>query len=297
MVKKSLTIFILLLALKLNVHGEILYSNNFDTPGSLNGLVVSNGSGGNVSIEGGQLKLVGGLATYHGAYVSIPVSLFSEAYTGKLSDITQTISWSFNLSNINGSLNNGFEIHLINDNSNPYNNDQYSYFIRGGILVGNRMEFWRGTHTYSPYGNDSEVLIDIPSENGLAPLPEKGSFRIDYTPSTSKWELYSKYGSSYTDPRQANNLLGYAYDNIYANDYMPYFTLEGLNGGAVYIDNLTIEYIPEPAMFGLMVMGWIGLARKRSNNLKFKSSKLKAGSNTGKWRFSVKVCRRNVTSF
>lgn len=243
---KNLAILVLFALLSINSYGMVVYSNAFDTVNSLNGLIVNPGDGGEVTIESGQLKLVGAVFTYKGAYVSIHSSLFASPYTGILSDISGKVMWSFNLSNMDdpsGGKNNSFEVSFVNSLSNPYDSHQYSYEIDGGGFVRDRMVLYRASHTWSPYGNDSKILIDVPSDQGLAPLPMKGSFRIECTPSTGLWEFYAEYGGSYVDPRGVNTLIGYAYDNKYANDQMPYLTLFGGNSGAVYIDNLTVEIV------------------------------------------------------
>lgn len=263
-----LIMFLLVFAASpLKVKGTtLLYSNAFDT---LDNLIVDTGTpNGSVSIESGQLKLRGEIFNFRGAYVSIDHTQFSAPYTGKLVDLPDTISWSFNLSNMDepgGGVNNGFEVHLVSSNVNPDASNQFSYFFHGGIFVGDRMTLRRGTHTNSPFGNDSKILIDIPSGQGLSPLPERGSFRIDYTPSSGLWKIHAEYGETYVDPRNVTNLLGTATDNRYINEFMPYFTLSGVNGGAVYVDNLTVEIIPEPTTAALLVSGIFCFILKRKH--------------------------------
>ena len=261
--KRNLLIIVLLIILfPLNVKGaSILYSNSFDT---LDGLNVNTGEGGSVSIDSGQLKLSGARSTYMGAYASIAESSFADPYTGRLADLPGKISWSFNLSNMDSpGANNGFRIHLVSDQRNPDSSSQFSYKFSGGKKVGDRMQLLRSTHTGSPYGNGGETLIDIPSEDGLGPLPEMGSFRIEFTPSTGLWRLYGTYGNSYVDPRSVTNLLGSAHDDTYINDYMPYFIIDSENDGALYFDNLTVEVIPEPATLSLLALGAFLAGRKR----------------------------------
>ena len=241
-----------------------VYANTFD---SLSNVIADPGTpDGSVSIESGQLKLVGKRFHYKGAFVSIPNSQFNNPYTGRLVDLPGKISWAFNLSNMNapgGGVNNEFGVHLVSNKPNPNDSDQYSYVLSGGGYVGDRMTLLRATHTLSPYGNNSKTLIDIPSEEGLSPLPEKGSFRIEFTPALGIWEVYAFYGDHYVDPMGVTQRLGTAFDSTYVNDYLPYFTIEGENDGAVFFDNLIITVIPEPTTLSLLLVGTLGLMRRR----------------------------------
>ena len=244
--KMGKTICLLVALFGINAaNSETVYSNHFD---SLDGIFTSTGTfGGSVSLESGQLKLSGVEFNFRGAYASIEHTLYSLPYTGTLGDIQGTISWSFNLSNMDaseGGINNDFEVHLVSSNLSPDDSTQYSYALMGGGFVGNRMMLARTTHTNSPYGNEFAILVEVPSAEGLEPLPEKGSFRIDFTPSTGHWDLYAEYGADYVDPKSLSNLLGSAIDDTYIYDYLPYFTVESSNSGALFFDNLSVEITP-----------------------------------------------------
>lgn len=256
-----LIILLLFISFPLCVKGATtVYSNNFDT---LNGIYTNNGSGGGVSIESGQLKLTG-TYSYRGPFITLPTYSFGAPYAVRLVDVPGKISWSFNVSNMDSQgLNNSFKINLVCNKVCPYDSDQFSYRFMGGGMVGDRMQLLRSTSSESPYGNNYAVLVDVPSSNGLSPLPEKGSFRIEFTPSTGLWNLYGQYGNSYTDPTRVTNLLGSAHDNTYINEYMNYFSLECENYGATYFDNLTITVVPEPATLLLLGFGVVMLRRKK----------------------------------
>ena len=71
------------------------------------------------------------------------------------------------------------------------------------------------------------------------------------------------YGDHYVDPMGVTQRLGTAFDSTYVNDYLPYFTIEGENDGAVFFDNLIITVIPEPTTLSLLLVGTLGLMRRR----------------------------------
>jgi hypothetical protein len=196
--KKIMTLVFSLVFLG-NVHtvlAVVVYSNNFDTLDSLDDLIVHDApsAGCSVSIESGQLKLVGAKFSFEDAYVSIHSDHFKSPYTSRLADLPGKIIWSFNLSNMDepgGGVNNGFEVHFTTIESNPHPNpigDSSGYALMGGGLMSNNMVL-RRTNFYYP---SEKNLINI--QNGLPPLPMKGSFRVEFTPATGSWELYAHFG-------------------------------------------------------------------------------------------------------
>lgn len=250
-------------------HAATLYRNTFDAPGSLDTFTVYDGESFNsnpslspmVSIEAGQLKIhpdprhPAGMTCLSGN----SATLFSPAYDPVLSLNSGLISWSFNISNQDSAPHNSaFSCILASTTANPFDSDQgfaQGYALTGGGMVGNRMTLRRFDYGM---GGSGETLVEI--TDGLAPLPEKGSFRITFNPVTSNWSLYAETGADYTDATQAGSLLGNAVDDTYTHIETRYFGLVGSNAGTTYFDNVTVDVVPEPASAIFMLSAFLGTA-------------------------------------
>lgn len=170
-------------------------------------------------------------------------SSFGNGYQSVLSQSAGTISWSFNLSNQDGAFNNGFDFILASSAINPYDgNPGFGYVLTGGGLVGNRMTLSR--FSTGIYGG-AVALIDI--VNGLAPLPQEGSFKITYEPQSDLWSLYDSPGSAYVDPSTVSTLLGTAIDGTWTHSNTPFFGLAGYSTGSDCFDNVNVAVVPEPS--------------------------------------------------
>jgi hypothetical protein len=160
------------------------------------------------------------------------------------------VTWAFNVSNQDAaSLNNGFFFCVGSDSMDPNVYTSFSYLLFGGAFVGNRMEF-NGVGPAFP----SVLLFEIPSAEGLGPLPSKGSFRITYEPSTDLWSVFGVVGSDYVDPTTVTNLLGSVVDSTYTSVPLTYMAFGGQNSGSDFFDNISVSVVPEPSTIGLVVL-------------------------------------------
>ena len=252
-----------------------VYQNTFDDPGSLTDFTVYGEEFvsynppplHSASIDAGQLRIdtdflkpngPGTNPTLSGrAFLSVDTSAtFTPGYNATLSRNNGLISWSFNLSNRDGTYNNSFSCVLASTKADPFNSDQgfaQGYAFNGGGMVGNRMAIRRFDYGM---GGGGEMLVDI--TDGLGPLPDKGSIRITFNPTSSEWSLYGETGTAYTDPSQVDNLLGTAIDDTYTDIETKYFGLLGKNTGTNYFDNVTVDVVPEPASIILMISAFLG---------------------------------------
>jgi hypothetical protein len=171
-------------------------------------------------------------------------------YSTILKDNPGTVTWAFNVSNQDGESNNGFFFCLGSDSADPMNYLSSTYVFQGGEFVGNAMEF-DGVGSAFP----SFSLLQIPSANGLGPLPSMGSFRITYDPSSDLWSLYGEVGSAYLDPTTVTTLLGSFVDNTYTDVPLQYMAFGGENTGSDYFDNISVSVAPEPTVNVLVIFG------------------------------------------
>lgn len=196
---------------------------------------------------------------------SIHTSHFQNAYSSTLKDNPGLVTWSFNVSNQDGTAsqtnrNNSFYFVLAANAADGKHWTSTAYIFQGGNYVGNRMVL----HRHSGTGIET-TIIDIPDSEGLPPL-RKGTYRITYDPATGRWSVYGSYGASYTDPTQMNRLLGSAIDDTYTSLDLPYMALGGKNKGFASFDNVTVEVVPEPATVFLVGLGGLAFRRRRATN-------------------------------
>jgi hypothetical protein len=237
-----------------SVRGATVYLNRFDSgAASLNGLTTVDESLGppwsSVGVDAGQLRIdpVGG----HSTFVVADTASFAAPYSRILKNNLGTVTWAFNVSNRDSEsfLNNGFFFCLGSDSIHPTGYTSSSYLLFGGVFLGNRMEF-NGVGTEFP----SVVLFEIPSAEGLGPLPSKGSFRITYEPSTDLWSVFGEVGSDYVDPTTVTNLLGSVVDSTYTGVLLSYMAFGGQNYGSDFFDNVSVSVVPEPSTVGFALL-------------------------------------------
>jgi hypothetical protein len=247
----------------LTAPGTTVYSNNFNSgAASLAGLaIVNESSSSSVSVDSGQLRI--DPAGAPSSYVVANTASFAAPYSSTLKNNPGTVTWAFNVSNQDGGLNNGFFFSVASSAISPLVYTSSSYLLFGGVFVGNRMEF-NGVGSGFP----SHLLFEIPSANGLGPLPSKGSFRITYEPSTDLWSVYGEVGADYVDPTTVTTLLGSVVDSTYTSVPLPYMAWGGQDTGSDFFDNVSVTVAPEPSAMALVVLGLaMGAAFfSRSNN-------------------------------
>lgn len=245
----------------LSTTATTVYLNNFNSGNvSLAGLSIVDESGSSsVGVVAGELRIHPG--GYPSTYVIANTASFGAPYSSILKNNPGTVTWAFNVSNQDESAgaNNGFFFCVGSSSVNPLVYTSSSYLLFGGCFVGNRMEF-NGVGSGFP----SVVLFDVPSDEGLAPLPSKGSFRITYEPSTDLWSVYGKMDSEYVDPTTVTTLLGSVVDNTITSVPLPYMVWGGQNLGVDFFDNISVTVVPEPATFTFVGLGLVvGLAARR----------------------------------
>lgn len=255
-----------------------LYKNTFDSVSSLYDFTIFGQDFANynppplytVSIESGQLKIetdvywpngVGNPPALTGhAFLMMNTSLFGNGYQTIISQSSNVISWSFNISNKDGALNNGFNVVLLSTLGVPNNVGAHGYCFRGGGMSGNRMTLSRFDFGV---GGRKKVLIDI--TNGLGTLPKKGSFKITYDPTINEWAMYGKVEPYYVDPESIDTFLGSAIDGTYTSLNAPFMGLYGGGTGIDYFDNITVAIIPEPSMVLALLLGLTFSFRRRKH--------------------------------
>lgn len=244
---------------------RLFYSNDFETPESINDFVIYGEEFLDYSppplhvirIESGQLVIETNYNRPNGPD-TIPV-LFGSAllmmngnkvgepdlFNPILDQNSGVVTWSINLSNQDGAFNNDFSFVLLCTEEDALNVNAKGYFFTGGGMVGNRMGIWRFDHALG----EEVAVIDIPS--GLGPLPNKGSFRITYNPDNNEWALYGETGQEYVNPSTVSTFLGSAVDSTHTNIEAPYFGVRGHSTGVNYFDNILItveDSIPPTAI-------------------------------------------------
>jgi len=232
--------------------GLVVYSNDFNTGEASLADFVTGGEGQHsVKVTSGQLAISAAAASY--GYAAINTSHFSPPYSSRLGLNPGMVTWSLNLSNQDGVMNNYFFFALASKTTYPKAEGTSSYVLEGGGYVGNRMML------YCKSGGDHIPIIDI--TNGLPPLRSKGSIRITYTPRTGSWNLYGAFGDTYIDPQLVSSLLGSGVNDRHKYSNLPYMSFGGGNTGIDYFDNVTVTVVPEPATLLLLSMGTVIVRR------------------------------------
>lgn len=236
-----LTISLLLVA---SSEAKFVYQNTFDYSDSLDGFHVLGEGSVPPSIENGQLRIETGSAV-----LALDASTsFDPTYNTVLSQNSNLIRWSFNVSHIPGDFNGNFHVILASTKEDAFDIGAHGYTIRGGTFGDGRVHIRRFDYGL---GGGGENIIDI--SDGIKALPEKGSINVTYNPANDEWSLFGEAGSEYTDPTMVNTLMGKAIDGTYTSDDTKYFGLLRRNVGTVYLDNVGVEVIPEPNSIALIM--------------------------------------------
>ena len=235
----------------LTATASTVYFNDFEGPASLSGLSIVDYSlppdSASVGVQSGQLRLD---ASYDRTYIVANASSFAAPYCTILKNNPGTVTWAFNVSNMDGTQNNSFFFCPASDTKGAWGYYS-SYLLWGGGFVGNALEFYRTTW-YTP----PPLLLQIPSSDGLGTLPSKGSFRITYEPSSDLWSFFGYVGPEYVDPTTVTTLLGSVVDSSFTSMSLPYMEWGGSNIGSDFFDNISVNVVPEPAAasLGLLAM-------------------------------------------
>src|SRR6266404_1285990 len=242
--KTKLAGFMLTLLMATSAKGQAVtvYQNDFEAgASSLLGFTTFSQFSGTVQVADGQLEL---FPAWGSSRVGVSLNTSSlSGYSNTLSANSGKVEWAFNVSNSDLQFNNEFFFVPAINNADPSGSAQ-GYAFRGGGMVGNRMYLARFDLTLN---GPETILIDVPDELGLGPLPEKGAVRISFEPSSSTWSVYMDKGLAYTDPRTTTNLLGTAVDDTYTHLPLPYLSMGGDTSGTEYFDNVSITIEPPTA--------------------------------------------------
>jgi len=244
------------------VKGATVYFNDFESgAASLNHLSIVDQSlipgSSFVGVVSGQLRI--DPTSVWSTFVVANTESFAAPYSSILRNNPGTVTWAFNVSNQDGDLNNGFFFCLGSNSMHPTGYTSSSYLLFGGVFVGNRMEFNRVGG-----GFPSNLLFDIPSADGLGPLPSRGSFRITYEPSTDLWSVYGFVGSDYVDPTTVTNLLGSVVDSSWTSVPLSCMAFGGQCTGSDFFDNVSVTVVPEPSAIALAVLAAAGLVLRKA---------------------------------
>lgn len=263
----SRSLFLLLLmgalgGFPVRAQGALVYRNDFESgSASLEGW--QRFGPGPVAVEAGELTLRPARFDVVGA--SLDLSRWGVGYASVLKQNPGPVSWSFNLSNQDGAVNNGFAFVLAGNQQDPTGLAAVGYALSGGGNVGNRMLLWRFDFGI---GGGGSVIVDIPDAIGLGTLPEKGTFRVSYDPAEDRWSVYGSMGVTYDDPAGKLRLLGQGLESGYTGRSLPYLSLAGTASGVDRFDNVQVNVVPEPGVTLLLVagagiLGWARTGRRR----------------------------------
>lgn len=251
----------------LSAHGTMVYENHFDSSADLTDFTVFGESFTGytppplhqISVQNGELIIdtqslspngAGTAPTLFGrASLMVGAGQFDPLFKTTLSNNPGLVTWGFNVANQDGAFNNGFEITLASTMADPFLIAADGYALKGGGSVGNRLYLTRFDFGL---GGGQQLLIDL--AQGLAPLPQHGSFRVTFDPKTGRWSLYGEFDEDFVDPLTVTSLLGTAIDSTYTKVPTPYMGIGGGTTGRDIFDNLSVQVVPEPSA-ALFVIG------------------------------------------
>jgi len=225
---------------RVTVDKSLIYSNDFSSV-SLNDFVVGEIGSATVNVSQGKLQISPGEGYLNRGFVALNMPAISAEYKARLADNAAKIIWSFNVSNIDGSVcgtcNNLFGVNIFSF-PDTAEGSAFGYAFNGGGYVGNRMLMTQHALANSKFGPVYNVMIDI--TNGLAPLPSIAAIKIIYDPGTNLWELYYDVSDTVIDPMSVSNMIGSATNNGFSDEQLPYLILSGQNAQKTFFDNLSV---------------------------------------------------------
>ena len=218
----------------------IIYENDF-SQNTLNEFVVGEEGSAKVSVDQGQLRIEPGENFYNRGYVALNLPTLSTDYFPKLIDNQAKVIWSFNISNIDGTVcgacNNSFVFSLFSK-PDPSDSTAFGYRLVGGGFVGSRVMLVQSALASSIFGPVGNTIVDI--SDGLEPLPTIGAFKLVYEPSTSLWELYYEESTNPPDPKSISNLVGTGINSGFVSEQLSYLIMGSYNTRSAFFDNLTV---------------------------------------------------------
>lgn len=253
---------LLFVALACSCRGTVIYQNNFDSPASLNGFTVGQVGSGRVLLDGGQLRINPGPTYLNRGFAALNVSQVAPSYKSVLSSNPGMITWAFNVSNMNGGMNNlvTFGIFSSADGSDSRG---FGYQFGAGGYVADRMMLYQNALSSSPYGPVYDIMVD--TSDGLSVLPQVGAVKITYEPELGRWSLYFEQHTSSVDPLSITGLVGTSINTGFTSASLPYVYFASQEPGSAFIDNFSISVIPEPATGSLLLVGILVLSGSLRN--------------------------------
>jgi hypothetical protein len=233
--------------------GGTLYFNNFDDSSALDGFTVGQFGSGSVMLDNGKLRIDPGFGYLNRGFAALSLSTVS-GYNSILASNPGMLAWAFNVSSSDGGLNqNNYFKFGIFSSSDYADSTGFGYSLGAGGYVADRMILTREALAASPFGAVSQPIVDI--ENGLSPSPQVGAMRLTYEPWNGRWNLYFEQHDFPVDPLAITTLVGSGYDTVFASEALPYISFGSENFGHVFVDNLSISFIPEPSSGQIVILG------------------------------------------
>jgi len=248
----AIVLLTLLSAVSLS-HGTILYQNTFDDASSLDDFTVTNIT----QVISGELIFP---ASPSGS-IALDLSTIP-GFATTLSDNIGPISFGFNTSIKNSDqFNGGFGFHLSSGVEVPIHLGFYGYCVHGGAMVGDATAF---SYSNATQGIHHSLIFE---QNGIPDLPSRGTVRLDYDPSTNRWEMFLRSDTIYHDPLSLNTAdsVGTIINSEFTGTPLPYLILSRQITDTTYFDNLVISGVPEPSSFTLpcfALMAFLAVRRR-----------------------------------
>lgn len=217
---------------------EVVYSNDFNQPDSLNNLIIGEIGTAKVITDQNQLRINPGFGYLNRGFIVINLADISSFYKYRLAENTGIVTWSFNVSNVDGDFNNLFQVSIFSK-PDPSDAQGFGYVFTGGGYVQNRFILSRQALAFSPFGPVDVPLVD--EVNGLGTLPMRGAIKITYNPANHEWHLYFEQASEYPNPTRISTLIGKAVDATFTTESLPYLIFTSEYTGSAFFDNITVS--------------------------------------------------------